>query len=315
MLFGYARVSTPDQNPKSQVEALRRAGVDTERIHLDHAGGAKASRPQLDLVLTLLRGGDSLVITHLDRLARSTAHLIGLGADLHERRVGLRVLEQGIDTATAEGAAMIGMLSVLADLHHELAVANTREGRDAARARGRKGGRPAKLTGEQIQLAQHLYDGGEHTVAEIADRLNVPRTTVYGHLNKQPRTSPGTPARPGGDRPTAARSPRACPTCGYEPTTRAEAAHQRADLAVTWLHPDPGHPDTVLERHHCRQCEPDQPAFDIACTVCGDGPILAGTLAEQADAGTLPAPVQHWLAADGWHTNPVLLCPDHTAQQ
>ncbi|WP_072691691.1 recombinase family protein [Rhodococcus marinonascens] len=312
MLFGYARVSAPDQNPKSQVEALRRAGVDTERIHLDHAGGAKASRPQLDLVLTLMRGGDTLVITRLDRLARSTAHLIGLGADLHERRVGLRVLEQGIDTATAEGAAMIGMLPVLAQLHRELTVANTREGRDAARARGRKGGRPAKLAGEQIQLAQHLYDTGEHTVAEIADRLNVPRTTVYGHLNTKPSTGPNTHTRSGGaDPPAVPRSPRACPTCGYDPTTRAEAAHQRADLAVTWLHPDPKRPGTLLERHHCRHCEPG-PAFDIACTICGDGPILAGTLADHATTGTLPEPAQNWLHRAGWHTSPALLCPDHT---
>ncbi|WP_072691672.1 recombinase family protein [Rhodococcus marinonascens] len=312
MLFGYARVSTPDQNPDSQVEALRRAGVDTEHIHLDHAGGVKASRPQLDLVLTLLRGGDTLVITDLSRLARSAAHLIGLGADLHQRRVGLRVLEQGIDTATAEGAAMLAMLPVLADLHHELAVANTREGRDAARARGRKGGRPPKLTAEQIQLAQQLYDTGEHTVAAIADRLNVPRTTVYGHLNKKRRTGPDTRTRPeSAERPEVMRSRRACPTCGYDPTTRAEAAHQRADLAVTWLHPDPKSTGTLLERHHCRHCEPG-PAFDIACTICGDGPILTGVLAEHARTGTLPEPAQHWLHRAGWHTSPALLCPDHT---
>ncbi|XEM90609.1 recombinase family protein [Rhodococcus sp. JVH1] len=128
MLIGYARVSSADQNPDHQVDALRRAGVVAENIHVDHAGGAKASRPQLDLVLQRLRADDVLVITRLDRLGRSMLHLITLGADLRERGIGLKVLEQGIDTATAEGRAMFGMLSVLAEFQRELIVANTRDG-------------------------------------------------------------------------------------------------------------------------------------------------------------------------------------------
>ena len=190
MLFGYARVSTPDQNPTHQVDALARAGVDARNIHIDYAGGAKASRPELDGVLTRLRGGDTLVITRLDRLGRSVLHLITLGADLRERGIGLQVLEQDIDTSTAEGRAMFGMLSVLAEFQRELIVANTRYGLAAARARGRIGGRPSKLSGDQIALAQQLYDGGEKTVAQIAAMFNIPRTTVYGHLNKR------TPAYP-----------------------------------------------------------------------------------------------------------------------
>lgn len=113
-LIGYARVSSADQNPDHQVDALRLAGVAAENIHIDHAGGAKASRPQLDLVLQRLREDDVLVITRLDRLGRSMLHLITLGADLRERGIGLKVVEQGIDTATAEGRTMFGMLSVLA---------------------------------------------------------------------------------------------------------------------------------------------------------------------------------------------------------
>ncbi len=113
-----------------------------ENIYVDHASGAKASRPKLDLVLRLLRDEDVLVITRLDRLGRSVLHLVTLGAQLRERGVGLKVLEQGIDTATAEGRAMFGMLSVLAELQRELIVANTRDGL----ARGRRGGRPPKLT-------------------------------------------------------------------------------------------------------------------------------------------------------------------------
>ncbi len=184
MLLGYARVSTVDQNPDHQTDALTRAGVAPADIYLDHASGAKASRPQLDQVLRHLRVDDTLVITRLDRLGRSVLHLVTLGADLRERQVGLRVLEQGIDTYTAEGRAMFGMLSVLAELQRELIVANTRDGLAAARARGRVGGRRPMLSLAQAAHAQQLYDAGDHTVQQIADLLNVPRSTVYGHLNK-----------------------------------------------------------------------------------------------------------------------------------
>lgn len=315
MLFGYARVSSADQNPVHQVDALARAGVEVENVHLDHAGGAKASRPQLDGVLARLRGGDTLVITRLDRLGRSVLHLITLGAQLRERGIELKVLEQGIDTATAEGRAMFGMLSVLAEFQRELIVANTRDGLAAARARGRKGGRPSKLTDDQIALAQRLYDAGENTVAQIAAMLNVPRTTVYGHLNKKNASAPSPPARPAAEISVNAvvpmRVPRTCPTCGYEPSTRAEAAHQRGDLAVAWLHPNVDDPGAVVIRSHCRHCEPEPPAFDVACAVCGDGPILADAFAHAATVEGLPAPVQQWLIASGWNLTPTLLCPDH----
>jgi DNA invertase Pin-like site-specific DNA recombinase len=95
------------------------------------------------------------------------------------------VLEQGIDTSTAEGRAMFGMLSVLAELQRELIAANTRDGLAAARARGRKGGRRPTLTPEQAHHAQELYDAGNITVQQIADLLKAPRSTIYGHLNKE----------------------------------------------------------------------------------------------------------------------------------
>jgi len=336
MLVGYARVSTAEQNPDHQTDALLRAGVTRNDIHVDHASGAKASRPKLDLVLQLLRDGDVLVVTRLDRLGRSVLHLVTLGAQLRERGVGLKVVEQGIDTATAEGRAMFGMLSVLAELQRELIVANTRDGLAAARARGRRGGRPPKLSPDQVALAQRLYDAGEHTVAQIAGMLTVPRSTVYGHLDKatvgaRPRAQktvasapPSAEPAPGTEQPieghtgapaSAPRTSRACPGCGHEPTTREEATTQRADLAVTWLRTDPNRPGRLLPRQHCRHCQPHGPVVDIACAVCGDGPILAGDLATAAtDAGTPPEPVQQWLAADGWRLTPELLCPDHRTE-
>jgi DNA invertase Pin-like site-specific DNA recombinase len=184
MDFGYARVSTADQNPDHQIDALRRAGVDEKNIHTDYASGAKASRPEFDILMKRLREGDTLKATRLDRISRSLVHLVMLGADLKERGVGLHIIEQGIDTSTPEGRAMFGMLGVMAELQRELILANTTDGLAAARARGRVGGRRPKLTDQQAALAQELYDKREKTVQEIADLFGVPRTTVYGHLNR-----------------------------------------------------------------------------------------------------------------------------------
>lgn len=183
-MIGYARVSTPDQNPDHQVDALLRAGVAERDIHLDIASGAKASRPKFDLVMRLLRAGDTLKVTRLDRLGRSLLHLVTLGTELRDREIGLHVIEQGIDTAIPEGRAMFGMLSVLAEYQRELIVANTHNGLAAARARGRAGGRRPRLTADQAAVAQRLYDDGEHTVAQIAAMFGVSRSTVYGHLDK-----------------------------------------------------------------------------------------------------------------------------------
>ncbi|GAA4976652.1 DNA invertase Pin-like site-specific DNA recombinase [Nonomuraea thailandensis] len=182
MLFGYARISTAEQNPDHQIDALLRAGVDRDDIHLDKASGAKSSRPSLDLVLKLLRHGDTLKVTRLDRLSRSVLHLVTLGADLRERGVGLHVIEQGIDTDTMEGRAMFGMLSDLAEPQRELIVANTMDGLASARARGRAGGRRPKLTTDQAGLVQQPYDTRDKTVQQIADVFGVPRSTVDGHL-------------------------------------------------------------------------------------------------------------------------------------
>lgn len=189
MDFGYARVSTADQNPDHQIDALLRAGVDEKNIHIDYASGAKASRPEFDILMKRLREGDTLKATRLDRISRSLLHLVTLGAEMKERGIGLHIIEQGIDTSTPEGRAMFGMLGVMAELQRELILANTMDGLAAARARGRVGGRRPKLTEQQAVLAQELYDKREKTVQEIADLFGVPRTTVYGHLNRSAATS------------------------------------------------------------------------------------------------------------------------------
>jgi DNA invertase Pin-like site-specific DNA recombinase len=184
MDFGYARVSTADQNPDHQIDALLRAGVDEKNIHVDYASGARASRPEFDILLKRLREGDMLRATRLDRISRSLLHLVNLGAELKERGIGLHIIEQGIDSSTPEGRAMFGMLGVMAEFQRELIHANTMDGLASARARGRVGGRRPKLTPQQAVLAQELYDKREKTVQEIADLFSVPRTTVYGHLTR-----------------------------------------------------------------------------------------------------------------------------------
>ncbi|MHA6806308.1 recombinase family protein [Salinifilum ghardaiensis] len=182
MLIGYARVSTDEQNPQAQLDALMRAGVADEHLYVDHTSGAKSSRPQWDLVCQVLREGDTLVCTRLDRVGRSTAHLVSLLDEFGQRGVNFRFLEQGIDTTTAEGRMVYRMLAAVAEFQRDLTVANTREGLAAARARGRTGGRKPKLSAAQVTDAQEKYDSRAWTVQQIADLYGVPRTTVYNHL-------------------------------------------------------------------------------------------------------------------------------------
>jgi DNA invertase Pin-like site-specific DNA recombinase len=172
VLIGYARVSTSEQNPAHQVDALVRAGLAAADIYVDTASGAKASRPQLDLVQRLLRAGETLKVTRLDRLGRSVLHRVPLCAELRDRSIGLHVIEQGIDTSAMEGRPMFSMLSVLAELQRELIVANTRAD-----------GRGPRLSANPAALAQELY-GGRHTVQRIAAMFGVPRSTAHGYLDK-----------------------------------------------------------------------------------------------------------------------------------
>jgi DNA invertase Pin-like site-specific DNA recombinase len=189
MEIGYMLVSTGDQNPDAQRDALIRAGVAEENLYVDYTSGAKSSRPQWDVVNKVLRAGDVLVCTRLDRVGRSTAHLVSLLDEFRRRDVAFRFLEQGIDTTTAEGRMVYRMLAAVAEFQRDLIVANTHEGLAAARARGRKGGRRPKLTAHQAELAQQLYDAREKTVQEIADLFTVPRSTIYGYLNKSDQPS------------------------------------------------------------------------------------------------------------------------------
>jgi DNA invertase Pin-like site-specific DNA recombinase len=184
--IGYGRISTRDQNPEGQQDALVAAGC--EQVFIDQASGKLASRPKLDEALRIARDGDQLVITKLDRLGRSLEHLIALSGQLQTRGVDLIVLDQGIDTATAVGRMFFQILGAIAEFEHALMSERTREGLTAARARGRSGGQKPKLTARQAKIAQAMYDerGADgrrvYTVQQIADEFAVTRPTIYRHL-------------------------------------------------------------------------------------------------------------------------------------
>jgi DNA invertase Pin-like site-specific DNA recombinase len=168
-----------------------------ERVFVDHASGTLARRPQLDQALLVARRGDQLVITKLDRLGRSLAHLIELAQQLRGAGVDLVVLDQGVDTSTPTGRMFFQILGAIAEFEHALMSERTRDGLAAARARGRTGGQKPKLGPRQVALAQAMYDETgpdgrrKYTVAAIAAEFGVTRPTIYRHLtNGRPALEP-----------------------------------------------------------------------------------------------------------------------------
>lgn len=187
MLIGYARVSTLEQNEDLQTDALRKAGC--ERIYTDHASGAKASRPELDRMLDMLREGDVVAVWKLDRLGRSVQNLTDLMALLQGRGIGFRSLTEQMDTTTPGGVMVFNIFAALAQFERDLIRERTRAGLKAARARGRNGGRPRKLSSRDVAMVRQLYDSRTVTAKEIADRFHVSRSTVYKALERG--TGPG----------------------------------------------------------------------------------------------------------------------------
>ena len=179
-LLGSARVSTTEQQPHLQVDALQRAGC--YRVFTETASGARADRSALEQLLDQLRPGDTLVVWKLDRLGRSLRHLVDTVSGLAERGVGFRSLQESIDTTTPGGKLVFHVFAALAEFERDLVRERTAAGLAAARARGRHGGRPSVLTGHKLQLAQEMYASGQYTVAAIAKTLGVSRASIYRHL-------------------------------------------------------------------------------------------------------------------------------------
>lgn len=183
MRIGYARVSTKDQKFDLQVDALKNANCET--IYKEVVSGVKANRPVLEDVLSRLRAGDVLVIWKLDRLGRSLKELVHLANTLIERQIGLISLNDPIDTTTPQGRLVFNIFASLAEFEREIIKERTRAGLKAARARGRKGGRPPGLSKQaktKAIIAETLYKEGELSVAEISKQLSISLPTLYTYL-------------------------------------------------------------------------------------------------------------------------------------
>lgn len=182
MLVGYARVSTMDQNPTVQIDALREAGC--ERIFIETASGAHRNRPQLSAALDYLREGDTLIVWRLSRLARPLIQVIKTAADIHDRGIGLKVLAQNIDTTTPERRLFFHMTAAFDEFQRELIVENTRAGLAAAKKRGRRGGRPKGMNEEDLRKAEAMLKDTENYpfVGDVIDQLKIGRTAFYRYF-------------------------------------------------------------------------------------------------------------------------------------
>lgn len=187
MLIGYMRVSKNDgsQTTNLQRDALIEAGVDAKNIYEDHASGKLDDRPGLETTLKALRKGDTLIVWKLDRLGRSLHHLVNVIHDLTNNGIGFKVLTghgASIDTTTASGKLIFGIFAALAEFERELISERTKAGLASARARGRKGGAPFKMTASKLRIAMSAMGKKETKVGELCQELGITRQTLYRHI-------------------------------------------------------------------------------------------------------------------------------------
>lgn len=180
MLIGYARVSTDDQNLNLQRDALKQAGC--SRIYEDRLSGAKVARPGLTKALEVARSGDVLVVWRLDRLGRSLKDLIQMVETLGERGIELHSLTEALATTSTSGKLIFHLFGALAEFERNLIQERTQAGLTAARARGRKGGRPKALDPSKRKLALKLYNERQHTIAEICRIMGISKPTLYSYI-------------------------------------------------------------------------------------------------------------------------------------
>ncbi len=184
MLIGYARVSTLDQNPNLQRDALKAAGC--EKIFTDRISGTVALRPNLEKAREILRRGDTLVVWRLDRMGRSLKDLITWAEYLNKEGVHLKSLHELIDTSTPAGKLIFHVFGALAEFERSLIVERTKAGLSSARARGRVGGRPKRLDEDKRKLAVSLHKEQNHTVNKICEMMGITKPTLYKYLKEAP---------------------------------------------------------------------------------------------------------------------------------
>ena len=184
MLIGYARVSTQDQNPEIQLDALRHAGC--EEVFIEKVTGTgKKLRPEWESCSRMLRAGDTLVVWRLDRLGRSLKDLVGIIQGLEDRNVGFKSLTESIDTTNAGGKLIFRIFGALAEFEHSLIRERTIAGLSAARARGRKGGRKPKLSKSDVKKAAAMLRDPTVTKTEVAEHFGTTRMTLNESLKRE----------------------------------------------------------------------------------------------------------------------------------
>lgn len=181
MLIGYARVSTDDQNLHLQIDALKKSGC--EKIFEDRFSGAKSERPGLQKALQYLRSGDTIVVWRLDRLGRSIKDLIDMVSLFESKGIGLKSIQETIDTSSSSGKLIFHIFGALAEFERNLIRERTQAGLQAARARGRTGGRPKALNDDKRALTVKLYEEKTHTVIQICQMMGISKPTLYKYLN------------------------------------------------------------------------------------------------------------------------------------
>jgi DNA invertase Pin-like site-specific DNA recombinase len=184
MLIGYARVSTNEQNLDLQRDALRKAGVSAKNLYTDTLTGTKEERPGLATALSHLREGDTLVVWRLDRLGRSLKHLIETVTALQSTGIAFQSITENIHTSTATGQLVFHIFGALAEFERNLIKERTIAGVSAARARGRKGGRPKLNTASsKVAMAKKLYHDRSNSIGDICKTLHISRATFYRYIN------------------------------------------------------------------------------------------------------------------------------------
>ena len=182
MIIGYARVSTQEQHLDAQLDALNNANC--EQIFEEKITGKHKDRPELKTCVKTLRKGDVLIVWKLDRLARSLKDLVEIITELNDREIGFRSLTEAIDTTSATGKLVFHIFGALAEFEHSLIRGRTIAGLDAARARGRKGGRKPSMSGKDIKKAKAMLNDPQITKTEVAKHFGVSRVTLNSSLNK-----------------------------------------------------------------------------------------------------------------------------------
>ncbi len=182
MKIGYARVSTTEQSLNRQVDQLTAVGC--ERIYQEKVSGAKTDRPELARLLDALREGDVVIVTELSRLGRTVKGLVELVENIHQIGADIKSLKESIDTTTPTGKMVFTVMAAVSEMERDLICERTAEGLKAARARGRKGGRPV-IDQEKLNLALRMYDSKSCTIAEITKSTGISKATLYTYLNKR----------------------------------------------------------------------------------------------------------------------------------